>query len=159
MRGKGRIFRVFQFLRTATPGGPTDIKATCARVAAESNKPGLTVVLSDFYDLEGAFEGLNLLRFQKHEPVAIQIIDPDEADPQRLALRGDVRLLDIEGGSERDVTLSPKILTAFAEAHQKFCEQLEANCRSHGIYYVKAATEIPFDDLVLRIFREGGVLR
>lgn len=158
VRGKGRIFRVFQFLKSAEPGGPTDLKATCGRVAAESNKPGLTVVLSDFYDLEGAFEGLNMLRFRKHEPVAIQIIDPDEADPRRVAMRGDVRLLDIEGGGQRDVTLSPATLTAFAEAHERFCQQLAQNCRSRGIYYVRADTDIPFDDLVLRIFREGGIL-
>ena len=158
VRGKGRIFRVFQFLRTATPGGPTDLRATCSRVAAESTQPGLTVVLSDFYDLEGAFEGLNMLRFRKHEPVAIQVIDPDEADPRRLALRGDVRLHDIEGSVDRDVTLSPATLTAYAEAHERFCSQLQSSCRSRGIYYVRAETDVPFDDLVLRIFREGGVL-
>ena len=158
MRGKGRIFRVFQFLRTAEPGGPTDLQASCARVAAESAKPGLTVVLSDFYDLTGAFEGLNMLRFRKHEPVAIQIIDPDEADPRRLALRGDVRLMDVEGGGERDVTLSPATLTAYAAAHTRFCEQLQASCRSRGIHYVHGDVDVPFDDLVLRIFREGGVL-
>lgn len=158
VRGKGRIFRVFQFMRSAKLGGPTDLKSMCTRVAAESNKPGLTVVLSDFYDLDGAFEGLNMLRFRKHEPVAIQIIDPDEADPRRLALRGDVRLMDIEGGTERDVTLSPATLVAYAEAHQRFCDQLQANCRSRGIHYINASTDVPFDDLVLRIFREGGVL-
>jgi uncharacterized protein (DUF58 family) len=159
VRGKGRIFRVFDFLRNASRGGPTDLRHSCSRVAAQSNQPGLTIVLSDFYDLEGAFEGLNMLRFRKHEPVAIQVIDPAEADPRGSGLRGDVTLLDCEGDTRRDVTLSPRALTAYAEAHERFCAQLEASCRSRGIHYVRANLDVPFDDLVLRMFRLGGVLR
>lgn len=159
VRGKGRIFRVFEFLRSVEAGGATDIRQGCSRVAAESSQPGLTVVLSDFYDLEGAFDGLNLLRFRKHDPVAIQIIDPVEADPRGTGLRGDVTLLDCEGGARRDVTLSPRALRAYAEAHERFCQQLEASCRSRGIFYVRAPIDVPFDDLVLRIFRQGGILQ
>ena len=159
VRGKGRIFRVFEFLRSVEPGGATDIRQGCSRVAAESNQPGLTVVLSDFYDLDGAFDGLNLLRFRRHEPIAIQIVDPVEYDPTGSGLRGDVTLIDCEGGTRRDVTLSPRALRAYAEAHERFCQQLEQNCRSRGIGYVRASTDIPFDDLVLRLFRMGGILQ
>ena len=159
VRGKGRIFRVFDFLRSAPRGGPTDLRHSCSRVAAQSSQPGLTIVLSDFYDLEGAFEGLNMLRFRKHEPVAIQIIDPVEADPRGSGLRGDVTLLDCEGDTRRDVTLSPRALAAYAAAHERFCAQLEASCRSRGIHYVRANLDVPFDDLVLRMFRLGGVLQ
>ena len=159
VRGKGRIFRVFEFLRTAERGGATDIRAMCSRVAAESRQPGLTVVISDFYDLEGAFEGLNMLRFRKHEPVAVQVLDPLEADPTRTGLRGDVQLVDVEGGVARDVTLSPRALRAYAEAHRRFCEHLEASCRSRGIYLTQARIDVPFDDMVLRMFRQGGILR
>ena len=159
VRGKGRIFRVFEFLRGAPRGGPTDIRAGCSRLAAESTQPGLTVVLSDFYDLEGAFDGLNLLRFRKHEPVAIQVIDPREADPRPSGLRGDVDLVDAEGGPGRDVTLSPRTLRDYAEAHERFCAALAASCRSRGIAYFRADTDVPFDELVLRMFRVGGLLR
>jgi uncharacterized protein (DUF58 family) len=159
IRGKGRIFRVFEFLKSVDVGGPTDIRQGCSRVAAESTQPGLTIVLSDFYDLDGAFDGLNLLRFRKHEPVAIQIIDPAEADPTTSGLRGDVSLLDCEGGQPRDVTMSPRTLRAYADAHKRFCDQLEQNCRSRGIGYVRADIDVPFDDLVLRMFRMGGILR
>ena len=112
IRGKGRIFRVFEFLKNAKLGGPTDIYAGCKRVAAQSSLPGVTVVLSDFYDIEGAFDGLNMLRFRKHEVVAIQILDPIEANPMDTGLRGDVTLVDVEGDDSRDVTLSAALLQA-----------------------------------------------
>ncbi len=159
VRGKGRIFRVFDFLRGAPRGGPTDLRAACSRLAAESAQPGLTVVLSDFYDLDGAFDGLNLLRFRKHEPVAIQILDPRETSPEQSGLRGDVTLVDVEGGEGREVTMSPATLRAYAEAHERFCQALAQSCRSRGIPYFRAETSVPFDELVLRMFRLGGLLR
>ena len=159
IRGKGRIFRVFEFLKNTKVGGPTDIYAGCKRVAAQSSLPGVTVVLSDFYDLEGAFDGLNLLRFRKHEVVAIQVLDPIEANPADTGLRGDVTLVDVEGGDQRDVTMSAAMLKAYAEAHERFCTTLENKCRSRGMPFFRASIDEPFDDMVLRIFRLGGVLR
>jgi uncharacterized protein (DUF58 family) len=159
VRGKGRIFRIFEFLRQVKTGGATDLRAMCSRVAAESAQPGVTVVISDFYDLEGAFDGLNMLRFRKHEPICIQVVDPLEANPAGTGVRGDVSLVDCEGTLTRDVTLSPRVLKAYADAHERFCAELENKCRSRGIPYFRASTDIEFDELVLRIFRLGGVLR
>jgi uncharacterized protein (DUF58 family) len=159
LRGKGRIFRVFEFLRQSEVGGPTDIRAGCKRVVAASRQPGVTVVLSDFYDIEGAFDGMNMLRFRKHEPVCVQIVDPVEADPGALDIRGDVQLIDVEGSSRRDLTLSPEVLRRYAEAHERFCKALENKCRARGIPYFRANVTVPFDELMLRVFRFGGVLR
>ncbi|MEZ4454056.1 MAG: DUF58 domain-containing protein [Nannocystaceae bacterium] len=159
VRGKGRIFRIFEFLRGSQRGGPTDLRAACSRLAAESSQPGLTVVISDFYDLDGAFDGLNLLRFRKHEPIAIQVLDPIEVRPEMTGLRGDVRLIDCEGPEGADVTITPATLKAYAAAHERFCEALAQSCRSRGIPYFRAELGVPFDDLVLRMFRLGGLLR
>jgi uncharacterized protein (DUF58 family) len=103
VRGKGRIFRVFEFLRAAQRGGPTDLRAACSRLAAESVQPGLTVVLSDFYDMDGAFDGLNLLRFRKHEPVASRSSTPSRSTPtQRPARRRQPRRLRGRRPARRD---------------------------------------------------------
>ena len=37
-----------------------------------------------FTTMDGSFAGLNRLRFQKHEPVAIQIVHPSEANPASM---------------------------------------------------------------------------
>ena len=72
---------------------------------------------------------------------------------------GDVRIVDCEGGEGEDVTLAPSTLKAYAEAHERFCEHLARNCRGRGVPYFRAPLDVPFDDLVLRMFREGGILR
>jgi uncharacterized protein (DUF58 family) len=158
LRGKARIFRALEFLRGCDVGGTTDLRGACARLAAESAQPGVTFVISDFYDLRGAFAGLNLLRFRRHDPVAIQVIDPAEAAPRAVTGLGDVVLADAEGGDEREVTLSPAILEAYAAAHERFCLALAHDCRSRGIVHLRASTTAAFDDLVLKVFRHAGVL-
>ena len=55
----------------------------------------------------------------------------------------------------RAVELEP----TYAEAHERFCKTLENKCRSRGMPFFRASIDEPFDELVLRIFRLGGVLR
>ena len=157
-RGRGRIFRVFEFLQNCPSGGQTDIRGLCARVAAQNPEPGITIVLSDFYDLDGAFEGVNLLRFRKHETIAIQIIDPQEANPSDRVFRGDISLVDAEGGQMQELTLAPDALEAYRRAHAEFCEKLRSQCRSRGILFLEADVTEPFDETVLRLFRQGGLV-
>ena len=57
------------------------------------------------------------------------------------------------------MTVSPALLERYAEAHERFRSTLESKCRARGIPYFRADIDQPFDELVLKIFRRGGVLR
>jgi uncharacterized protein (DUF58 family) len=155
-RGKGRIFKVFEFLAALTPSGDTDLKASIGEFVHRTRRRGVVVVLSDFYDPQSYEEGLNLLRYHRFEPAVLQIIDPREAKP---ALRGDLELFDLESGELRQVTLTDAMCAAYASAHADYCRTLEAFCSSRGIGYMRADTDVPFEDLVLRVLREGGFVR
>jgi uncharacterized protein (DUF58 family) len=155
-RGKGRIFKVFEFLRAVAPGGVTHL-ASCMRSFVHQNKRrGLAVLVTDFYDPGGYEEALNLLRYNRYEPFAIQIIDPLEMRPR---LKGDLQLIDCETGEVREVTVSAKLLELYTREHEKYCKEIEEYCTSKQIDLFRAETSVPFDDLVLRIFRKGGFLR
>lgn len=155
-RGKGRIFKVFDFLSALSPSGQTDLRASIGEFVHRTSRRGVAVVLSDFYDIAGYEEGLNLLRYHRFEPAVIQIIDPREARP---GLRGDLELCDMETGELRQVTLTDAMCTAYARAHAEYCQQLESYCKSRSIGYLCAETDVPFEDLVLRVLREGGFVR
>src|SRR5688572_26154061 len=49
-RGKGKVFRMLQFLEGLKATGPTNLAACMKTFAASKRKRGLAVVLSDFYD-------------------------------------------------------------------------------------------------------------
>jgi uncharacterized protein (DUF58 family) len=155
-RGKNRIFRVFQFLRDCEIGGKTEL-ADCMKSFVTMNKRrGLAVVISDFYDPKGFEQGINTLRYNKFEPFVLQVYDKKEADPE---LHGDLALVDCETGDTREVTVSRGLLEQYKAAHEAYCKELEAYCTKYAMPFFRTHTGIPFDQLVLKIFRSGGFLR
>lgn len=155
-RGKGQIFKMLDFLAGLRPEGQTELNAALSSFVHQTTRRGVAVVISDFYDPAGYEEGLNLLRYHRFEPTAIQVLDPREAAPQ---LRGDLEIVDMETGELRQVTLSPRLCAAYAREHQAYCEALDRFCTSRAITYLRAETNVPFEDMVLRLFRSGGFLR
>jgi uncharacterized protein (DUF58 family) len=155
-RGKNRIFRVFEFLRTVDIGGQTQL-AECVRTfLAQNKRRGLAVVISDFYDPQGFEDGLNTLRYNRFEPFVLQVYDKREADPQ---LHGDLALVDCETGDTREVTVSRSMLEAYKREHERYCKELEQFCTARALPFFRTHTSIPFEELILRIFRSGGFLR
>lgn len=155
-RGKGRIFKIFDFLAGLVPDGQTHLGGSLAEFVHRTKRRGVALVLSDFYDPDGYEEGLNLLRYHRFEPAVIQIIDPREQDPQ---LRGDLEIVDMETGELRQVTLTQAMCEAYKAEHAAFCRSLEGFCSTHGVGYLAARTDQPFDDVVLRALRQGGFVR
>lgn len=155
-RGKGRIFKIFEFLRGVQAGGTTSM-AECLRKFVHQNKRrGLVVVISDFYDPRGFEDGINALRYNRFEPFVLQVYDQKEAAP---SLHGDLSLVDCETGEVKEVTISRSLLEAYMREHEKFCGELSEFCTGRAIPYFRTHTGVPFDELVLRIFRAGGFLR
>jgi len=155
-RGKGRIFKAFDFLRAVTPGGRTQLSASLRSFVHQNKRRGLAVLISDFYDHEGYEDAVNMLRYNRFEPFAIQVIDPAEMRPR---LRGDLQLIDCETGEIREITVSPALLQAYVREHERYCEELAEFCTTKQVPLFRAETSIPFDELVLKIFRKGGFLR
>jgi len=155
-RGKNRIFRVFDFLRTVEIGGKTDVAAAMKTFVTQHSRRGLAVLISDFYDPAGFEEGINTLRYNKFEPFVLQVYDLKEAAPN---LHGDLALVDCETGELREVTVSKALLEAYGREHERYCKDLEAFCTARAVPFFRTHTGVPFDDLVLRIFRSGGFLR
>lgn len=155
-RGKGRIFKVFSYLRELEPVGSTDLRESLKTFVAQHKRRGLAVLISDLYDHEGFEGGINMLRYNKFEPYVIHLVDRREAHP---TLKGDVRIYDCETGDEREVTVTPKLLERMADAYADYQASIERFCTRHQVAYFSAEVDVPFDELVLRVFRRGGFLR
>ena len=155
-RGKQRIHRIFQFLREVEAEGATGLEDALKQFVAQDKRRGLAVLISDLYDPKGFEQGINVLRYNKFEPFVLHVVDPMDAEPK---LHGDVRLFDVETGDEREVTVTKKVLDRYKEAHAKYLHDIEVFCTLKQVPYFKADVNVPFDDLILKIFRRGGFLR
>jgi uncharacterized protein (DUF58 family) len=155
-RGKARIFRIFRFLRGVQAEGMTDLGEAMKTFVAQHKRRGLAVVLSDLYDPAGFERGINVLRYAKFEPFVLHIVDPNDAKPD---MRGDVRVYDCESGDEREVTVTAKVLERYAQAYEEYVQEVQRFCTKRQVSYFRADVNVPFDELILRVFRRGGFLR
>ena len=155
-RGKGRIFRVFSYLREMAPHGITGLRDGLRTFVAQHKRRGLAVLISDLYDPAGFEGGINVLRYNKFEPYVLHIVDERDSRP---VLKGDVRIYDCETGEEREVTVTAKLLEKMQGAWTEYLDQIEGFCTANQVPYFRADVDVPFDELVLRVFRRGGFLR
>jgi uncharacterized protein (DUF58 family) len=156
-RGKAHILPMLRFLDGVAARGRTSLAdAVRGFLARRRQRRGLVILISDFYDPAGYREALDLLRYHRYEIIVIQISAPDEAHP---TLRGDVTVRDVETGEERELTISPAALEACARRHAALVRGLEGFCRERAIPCFPVLSDAAFDQVVLRVFRAGGLLR
>jgi hypothetical protein len=155
-RGKGQIFRVFEFLAAVRAEGLTDMEASFKSFVHQAHRRGLAVLVSDFFDPHGYERGLKLLRHNRFEVFALQVCDPFEANP---SVKGDLRLVDTETGEEQIVTVSPTVVAAYEREFEDYCRRLETFCTSIQTGFIRTLTSTPFEDLVLKVFRQGRFLK
>jgi uncharacterized protein (DUF58 family) len=159
-RGKARILPILRYLDAVRPPQRTSRPSLAAAVRdflsrRRGRRRGLVALVSDFYDPAGARAALELVRRNRLEAIAVQISAPDELAPQ---LRGDLQLCDAETGEVRDLTISPRALADYAQRHAALLRELGGYCRERAIPCFTVSSDQPFDAVVLRMFRTGGLL-
>ncbi|HEX5177374.1 MAG TPA: hypothetical protein VFV83_10110, partial [Chthoniobacteraceae bacterium] len=97
-------------------------------------------------------EALALLRYNQFDVHVIQVLDAAELRPDAA---GDLRLVDSESAAAFEVTADESLLRRYHESIDAFLAGLEKFCATRGLGYVRASTVVPFEDLVLRVLRDG----
>jgi uncharacterized protein (DUF58 family) len=155
LRGRARIFHALDFLRGLPSGGRTDLATVARTFVARVRRPGMVVVISDFYGLSSAIKALDQLRFCKHELYVIQVVTPWELDPP---IRGELRLIDRETGSHEDLTVSDSLLRRYREAFVGLGEELRRYGMRYSIGCAQARTDVPFDAFLVKVLQRGGLV-
>ncbi len=155
-RGVARMFRVLRFLSGLTARGGTDLEQAAKQFVAQHRRRGVCVLLSDLYDPAGFEAGLNMLRFNKFEPVVLQLTDPAD---EGQGMQGDVELFDVETGDKREVSLTPQVLSRLRLEVARRNQTIQRFCSARGVPHFLVDVSTPFDEVVLTVLRAGGLLR
>lgn len=126
--------------------------------ARRAGRPWVAVV-SDFLagaDLVSVAAGLDALRGEGAEVVALQVVSPEEEHPD---LVGEVELADAETGETLDLDLTRGVVERYRQRFAAWCAELEAVCVGRGLRYVRARTDRPVEALLLDDLRRARVLR
>lgn len=154
LRGRSRIFQLLDFLTQLPAQGETDFELATKKFVTRVRKPGLVVIISDFYGLLKAQSAIDQLRFFKHQLYVIQIASPWELDPP---IRGEFRLVDTETSEHEDLTVTDSMLRRYKQAFTDFSAQLRSYSMKYSIGYSLADTETAFDDFVVKVLQRGGL--
>ncbi|MBI5862942.1 MAG: DUF58 domain-containing protein [Planctomycetes bacterium] len=155
LRGRGRIFELLEYLERLTAEGRTDLETTVKSFVARVRRPGLVVVLSDFYGLQSAQRAIDQLRFFKHELFVIQVASPWEFDPP---IRGELRLIDVESTAHDDLTITDGMLRRYKQAFQRLGADLRSYGMKYSIGHALARTDEAFDDFIVALLQHGGLV-
>lgn len=155
-RGKNRILSLLKFLEDVQAQGTvTNLTRVLSGFVHRTQRRGLAIVVSDLYDPEGFERGIDLLRHHRYEPHLIQLYDRHEAEPNLL---GDLELFDVESGSAQKVTVTERNLRQYREIFRRFQESIQTYCNTYALGCTRTTTEIPFDELILKMMRAAGAV-
>ena len=158
-RGRDGVSRIWGFLEGIEPGGeasPADLNRL------RWLRPGMTVVLSDFLagdpetgpaDWGPALAGL---RTRRQEPLLWQVLAPDEEQP---SLAGDFKLVDVESGRHRELTITPAVLAEYDRALAALRTRLRQAAAAAGGRLVHTGSGADLEAVMLAGLRLGVVRR
>jgi uncharacterized protein (DUF58 family) len=156
LRGKGQILKVFEYLENLEPAPKTDLEKSLRNFTNRTKKKGLLVVVSDFWDEAGYERALKIAFAGGFDLSAVCLHHDYEADPK---WRGTMMLNDSETGKRLQVTISPRTLKKYRAEYEAYLERLKSVCNALRCHYLYARTSIPFEDMILRVFREGQFIK
>ena len=99
--------------------------------------------------------GLKILRTLGHDVFAVHVTSERDRDP---GVFGTIRFVDVETGAMREIEVTPRLAAAYVKAASTHAEALERFCGRYDIGYVRADAERPFEEVILRTFRQGRFL-
>jgi uncharacterized protein (DUF58 family) len=154
--GKNAIWQVGEFLQRLPHTGNTDLNRALYDIGRAVSAPGLTIVISDFMAPQGYQTGVRAVRQLRQEVALLQILSPDEIDPQ---IQGDWRLRDSEGRSSVEVSSSSHILHNYRERLARFTEELAKVAHNSMGTYTLISSDTDIVDVVQRLLRQVELVR
>jgi uncharacterized protein (DUF58 family) len=146
---------VFEFLESLTTGGSATIDDSIAASLRMHRGRGVAIVLSDFLTDGDVSRSFNLLNSAGLEIFAIQILGPNEIEPQ---VTGDVRLVDSETGRTLDVSSARDLLDLYDEHRLAQQSYLSSQCRRRSGRFESVSSDEPLESILFeKLLRRGWI--
>ena len=139
--GKVSIMRFARHLAALEAQQQTNLAGSLETLSSLRLRPGLLVILSDFFDPAGLERFTVATGKLRHRMLWIQITRPSDAAP---TLQGELRLRDCETGEVTDIAVTPAVLKRYRQAYDYFCDTLAslAKRRRAGLLRLDAEQDV-----------------
>lgn len=158
-RGRARFLRLLRHLESYTTAtGVNDLTSGVTRWLATRPRRGLVIWVTDGWgtSAEDVFQGLDRLRYARHDIGIIQLRHADEGEAGEL---GEFEYEDVETGETRVMIVDRAAATAYRKAVQDYEDRLREYSRKHGIAHMRADAAEPVIEVLRRSLTGGGFVR
>ncbi|MFN8530640.1 MAG: DUF58 domain-containing protein [Anaerolineae bacterium] len=156
VRGRGYGSGLLSYAVGLKAQGVTDLNEALRAYALRSSRPGLCLIVSDLFSPTGYVDGLNTLLGKGFEVALIQVLSPDEVEPQ---ITGDLRLIDSETGAAQEVSIDGGLRDLYMRRVREWQESIRAECAKRGVHYVPVTTATAWEKVILYDLRKLGLVR
>ncbi|MGH9135512.1 MAG: DUF58 domain-containing protein [Acidimicrobiales bacterium] len=146
---------LFTMLAELAAAGPTDLVGAAREVLGQRGPVGVNVLITDLLS-DGWSTAVDRLVACGGDTTVLHVLAPDELRPD---LRGDLEMVDVETGQQVNASLSPAALSEYAENAAAWLAETSGHCRSRGAAYVRVMADEPPEGVLLRSWREHGLVR
>jgi uncharacterized protein (DUF58 family) len=137
-RGRPSRGAVLHELSAIAPSGDVRVADAISHALTASERPGVLMVLSDFFDDGPVIDALRRARHGHHDVTLLHVLAREEVNPR---FEGDVTLVDSETGETVEVSADEGLLGAYGERLSALCEHLASFTRRSGALYVRAISD------------------
>ncbi len=152
--GRPQLFRVMAALDGTASEGVSAIGRSLMDYGAVERGPGLVVIISDFFDPAGTFEGLRYLLHRGLTPAVVQVLASEELDPSAAT---DTELVDVEDPSAAPLLIDRDAIAAYRSRLDEMRAALGEFCLTHGLPWIEIGSADSFNQL-LHACRRAGLL-
>ena len=152
--GRAQWRRVLDALQSVEATGSSATNRALIDYGSMMPGPGLAVVISDFFDEQGVLEGLQYLAHRRLMPAVIQVVAPEELDPD---IDDDAELVDVERPGARAVAVDRRAVARYKERLARHANELAEFCATHDMAWTRVSSSMPFAGL-LRACIDAGLL-
>lgn len=154
-RGRHATGPLFELLASLEAAGPTDLAAAATSAVGRRSSAGATVVISDLLS-ESWSPAIDRLAAGGGELTILHVLAAEELRPD---LRGDLEIVDVETGTALPASLSPAALRDYEHHVADWLVATAERCRRRDATYLRVMADDVPEDVLLRSWREQGVLR
>jgi uncharacterized protein (DUF58 family) len=157
LTGQAAVWPLWSYLQRLSCAGSTDLDASLTGYATQLRSSGLAIVMSDLLSPAGYQRGIDALLARRQDVVLVQVLAPDEIEPP-ADLMGEWWLLDSEDTESIDATITPSVVRAYRDVLATYTREIADFCRRRGVTYLLLRSDVRLEDVLLRSFRQAGVL-
>jgi uncharacterized protein (DUF58 family) len=146
-RGRDALAALLRDLSEPLASGHADLARALDATLQQTARPGLLVVLSDFFDPGPVTRALTRMCGAGHQVALIQVFAREELEPN---YDGDFSLVDAETDAALELSMDASAIDAYVTRLAGLIEELRSWARKHRGSYVRITNDEPLEGVVRR---------